>query len=187
MSSSDPEHDGGPDAEHPSSPEPDPLDVDNAFAAIIAGWADAPATGTWPAEEDLASGRHRRTDDPVDASGKSRSEQDDDPYDDSLARAGGPLIPSLGDQQSEPPDDDSGAFVPPDPPPLPRGDLVTRLAWAGVLGGPLFLVTAVIVWRSSAPPALVLSAVAGFVGGFVVLVSRMPKHRSDDDDDGAVL
>jgi hypothetical protein len=182
MSSSDPEHDGGPDAEHPSTPEPEPLDVDSAFAAIVAGWSDAPTSTTWPAEEDLSSGRHRRADDP---SG-GFDEADDDQDDSSLALAGGPLIPSLGGQHVDRPDEESEGFVPPEPPPLPRGDVVSRLAWAGVLGGPVFLLTAVIGWRT-APPVLVLTAIAGFVGGFVVLVSRMPKHRDDDDDNGAVV
>jgi hypothetical protein len=186
MSSSDPEHDGGPDAEHPSTPEPDPLDVDSAFAAIIAGWADAPTSGNWPAEEDLSSGRHRRADDPSGRSIESDDDADDEPDDDSLAPAGGPLIPSIGAHHADRPEEEPEAFVPPDPPPLPRGDVVSRLAWAGVLGGPVFLLTAVIGWRS-APPILVLAAIAGFVGGFVALVSRMPKHRDDDDDNGAVV
>jgi hypothetical protein len=189
MSSSDPEHDDVPDPEPAPTPEPDPLDVDSAFAAIIAGWADAPSTGSWPAEEDLTSGRHRRMDDPRGARAGASDQDDggdDDPDDDSLALAGGPLIPSLSGPLAEPLDDEPEGFVPPDPPPLPRGDVVSRLAWAGVIGGPIFLLTAVIGWRT-APQILVLTAVAGFVGGFVVLVSRMPKHRSDDDDDGAVV
>jgi len=186
MSSSDPEHDGSPDAEHPSEPQPDPLDIDSAFAAIIAGWADTPATGNWPAEEDLTVGRHRRTDDPVDAAGNREGERSGEEPDDSLSPAGGPLIPVLGREPVEERDDDADRFVPPEPPPLPRGDLVSRLAWAGVLGGPAFLLTALIVWRG-APHLLVWAAIAGFVGGFVVLVSRLPKHRDDDSDDGAVV
>jgi hypothetical protein len=186
MSSSDPEHDGGPDAEHPSTPEPDPLDVDSAFAAIIAGWAEAPTSGSWPAEEDLGSGRHRRADDPSGSSIEPDDDGEDEPDDDGPALAGGPLLPSLGAHHADRPEDEPDSFVPPDPPPLPRGDVVSRLAWAGVLGGPVFLLTAVIGWRS-APPVLVLTAIAGFVGGCVVLVSRMPKHRSDDDDEGAVV
>jgi hypothetical protein len=30
-------------------------------------------------------------------------------------------------------------------------------------------------------------AVLGFVGGFVILVTRLPRHRSPDAGDGAVL
>jgi hypothetical protein len=193
VSSGDPEQDGGPDAEHPSTPpEPDPLDVDSAFAAIIAGWADAPSSGSWPAEEDLTVGRHRRVDDPNDEGsdgdhaegGRGR----DDRPEISRGPVGGPLIPSLEPPGAgaDPPEDDSGGFVPPDPPPIPRGDVVSRLAWAGLIIGPAFLLTSAFVWRG-APQYLVLAAIGGFVGGFVTLVSRMPKHREDDGDDGAVV
>jgi hypothetical protein len=181
VSSSDPEHDGGPDAEHPSTPKPDPLDVDSAFAAIIAGWADSPTTGSWPSQEDLSVGRHRRMDEPDDDTGPGR----DDILDaDALTSVGGPLIPSMATPDVDEPDD-ADAFVPPDPPPLPRGDVISRLAWAAVLGGPAFLLVVVLAWRH-APQPLILTALVAFVGGFITLVYRMPKHR-DDDDDGAVV
>jgi hypothetical protein len=188
MSAGDPEHDGGPDAEHPpSAPEPKPLDVDSAFAAIVAAWSDETPT-TWPADEDLTQGRHRQVDDPnrrtIDPPGRHQ-ERDDDEF--ALSGSGGPVVPSV-EQPEDGPEDTIGeadAFVPPEPPPLPRGDAFTMLAWAGVVLGPLFLVISVI-WQN-APQALVLTSLAGFVGGFVTLVARMPKHREDDDDDGAVV
>lgn len=199
MSSSDPERDGGPDAEQPPSGTDGrvPLDIDTAFAAIVAGWADD-NTGDWPAEEDLSSGRHRRSDDPADSpgpAGPGSSADSADPGgadegldgDNAVVYTGAPigaLLPSLGIPELD--DPDIGGFVPPIPPPIPRGDLISRLAWAGVMGGPTFLLAAVIAWRT-APQILVLAAVGAFVGGFVVLVSRMPKHRADDDDDGAVV
>jgi hypothetical protein len=77
-------------------------------------------------------------------------------------------------------------FVPPEPPPLPRGDFVTSLGWVCVLGGPLFLVFAALTWRG-VPGELILAAVAAFVGGFVLLVARMPGDHPDDPDDGAVV
>ena len=185
MTAGDPEHDGGPDAENPT-PEPEPLDVDSAFAAIVAAWADE-SPATWPAEEDLTQGRHRRVDDPkgrsTDPPGRHQEPEDDD-----LALTGsGSYLPSV-EPSPEGPEDEIGradAFVPPEPPPLPRGDAFTMLAWAGVVLGPIFLLISVI-WQS-APQPLVLTALAGFVGGFITLVARMPKHREDDDDDGAVV
>ncbi len=178
MSASDPEREGGPDAEHqPPSEEPAPLDIDTAFAAIVAGWSEAtPDTGIWPALENLADNESPTVTDI----------QDPD--------AGFGLGPDWPDAAGPAPvgrPDVSGGveleeFVPPDPGPLPRGDLLSRTAWAGVIGGPLFLLIAVIAWRS-APPLLELLASVAFVGGFVILVSRMPKHRDDDDDDGAVV
>lgn len=190
MTAGDPEHDGGPDAEHPPpTPEPEPLDIDSAFAAIVAGWADEPTAGTWPAEEDLTQGRHRRVDNPddrpTDPPGRHQ-ERDDDEL--ALSGTGGSMVPSV-DQPEDGPEDDLGkadAFVPPDPPPLPRGDAFTMLAWAGVVAGPVFLVISAIAWQN-APRVLLLTALAGFAGGFVTLVARMPKHRDDDDDDGAVV
>jgi hypothetical protein len=197
MSSSDPEHDGGPDAENPTpTPKPDPLDVDSAFAAIVAGWADDGPT-TWPADEDLSQGRHRRVDDPDDPGeapkgrrAAGRDEDRSDGWDDdqlALSGTGGSMIPSV-DQPEEGPEDDIGKadeFVPPDPPPLPRGDLISRLAWAGVVIGPIFMLIAVLAWRT-APKMLVLIALGAFVAGFVTLVARMPNHR-DDDGDGAIV
>jgi len=76
-------------------------------------------------------------------------------------------------------------YEPPEPPPL-GGDLVSRMSWAAVLGGPLFLVFAVLFWQNL-PHLLMLAALAAFVGGFIALVARMPRDRDDDDNDGAVL
>lgn len=82
-------------------------------------------------------------------------------------------------------DDGSDGFVPPEPGPMPLGDIISRLAWAGALGAPLFLLVAALVWQT-APPWLVGVAVVAFIAGFVTLVVRMP-DRSDDEDDGAVV
>lgn len=82
--------------------------------------------------------------------------------------------------------DPTDHYVPPPPPPLPEVDNVTRLAWVGLVGGPLFLVLATLLdWG---PTGLVgLIAVMAFVGGFVTLVTRMRDYRDDEDDDGAVV
>jgi hypothetical protein len=210
MSSNDPEPDGGPDAEQstppsssgppsppsppqpgpPSPPSPEPLDVDSAFAAIVAAWGtDTPTT--WPAQEDLSLGRHRLADDPPevhegrragDRRPEPRFEDDADP-DLTVSGLTGPLTPSL--REPEEVVDHSDDFVPPDPP-LPRGDAVSTAAWAAVLLGPAFLLFAVLFWKT-APQLLMLAAVAAFIGGFVFLVSRLPSTRDDDEDDGAVV
>jgi hypothetical protein len=182
MSASDPEREGGPDAEHQPSEEPAPLDIDTAFAAIVAGWGeDPPDTAQWPALENLRDGERPSTADQADA-GFGLGQEWPDASGAPMADAGRPPIglPEVGGGL-EPEE-----FVPPDPGPLPKGDALSRTAWAGVIGGPLFLLIAVIAWRS-APQLLLLAAIVAFVGGFVVLVSRMPKHREDDDDDGAVV
>ena len=86
-----------------------------------------------------------------------------------------------------PPRDPEEHFVPPEPPPLPSGDPVTRWAWAGLVGAPLFFVLAALLgWRVEGWTALL--AVSAFVAGFVTLVARMSdRHADDDPDDGAVV
>jgi hypothetical protein len=84
--------------------------------------------------------------------------------------------------------DDDEHFVPPPAPPVPAADAVTRAAWTGVVGGPLFLVLATLLgWEADGLPALL--AVGAFVGGFVTLVARMKDRPPLDEsgDDGAVV
>ena len=179
---SDPEGPGEiqPKGESEPRPEFDPdLDIDSAFAAIVADFALSAPQGTpgvnpWPASEDL----------------------EDEP-------AAVPIPPVLpierregtvrriviagiepGDSGDDEPDE--GGYVPPEPPPFPRGDLVARLAWGAVIGGPVFLLIAALLWRSL-PTAMLLVALLAFVAGFVTLVARMPPDHPDDPDDGAVV
>jgi hypothetical protein len=82
---------------------------------------------------------------------------------------------------------DEGHFVPPDPPPVPRGTPARRLAWLGLFGAPVAMLAAV-VFHLLFPPWLVLLLVAAFIGGFVFLVATMPRDRGDwSGDDGAVV
>ena len=75
-------------------------------------------------------------------------------------------------------------FVPPDPPPLPAGDLHFWGIVVGLVGGPLLVVLSVVVpvldgrWGLA---GLVLA-----VAGFALLVLRQPRRRDPfDDGDGA--
>jgi hypothetical protein len=79
-------------------------------------------------------------------------------------------------------------FVPPPPPPLPRLDPVTRLGWAGLVGGPAVLLVTT-VFGQLLPPVFVALAVVAFIAGFVTLVVRMDNRPPDDrdSDSGAVL
>lgn len=77
-------------------------------------------------------------------------------------------------------------FVPPPPPPLPKADLITRAAWASVLGVPILLTLAVLL-RISVSGWIAALCAAAFIAGFVVLIARLRGHDPYDPDDGAVV
>jgi hypothetical protein len=182
-------------------------DLDAAFAAIIAGWDDIPSldeqAADAPSSEDVEQ-QARRDPDRLEGDTGPSDERRPGPRTDMPRRGAGdapdvnpaarpaseqaPATPTSGPRDwaaAEDPDDDR--YHPPEPPPLPRGDLVGRLAWAGVLLGPTFLLVAGLFWRG-APRLWLALAVLAFVGGFVTLVLRLPADRDDTDgDDGAVV
>jgi hypothetical protein len=86
---------------------------------------------------------------------------------------------------------DDERFVPPPAPPVPAGDVVTRLAWTGLIGGPLYLMLASFLnWNVEGLTGLAgLAAVGAFVGGLITLITRMKDQPDieDSDDDGAVV
>jgi hypothetical protein len=83
-------------------------------------------------------------------------------------------------------ENDDGSYVPPPPEPLPRLDPVAKGAWAGLIGGPGYLLVATLMgWEVSDWAALV--AIVAFVAGFATLVLRMGDRPRDDDDNGAVV
>jgi hypothetical protein len=168
------------------------LDVDAAFAAIVAGFAEPLPTGVgpWPAVEDVdadAPASDPPTDptpfpDPADLRAGTRTPRHRLP-DGSLD----PADRGNGEGPGSPADaDDEERFVPPEPPPITSTDLASRLAWLGVLGGPLVLLLAALTW-SHLPTLVVLGALSAFVGGFITLVARLPRDRDDGPDDGAVV
>jgi hypothetical protein len=180
----------GPGDVHPDERADQPkLDVDAAFAAIVADFAapPPPGAGPWPAAEDL------RPDEPPAA----EIALDEAPDGGSRQPRRGPRhrlpegidVPGaydVDDAEPEEPDDPQDRFVPPEPPPITSTSLPSRLAWVGVIGAPLFLLIAALVWRAL-PTLVVIGALAAFIGGFVTLVARLPRDRGDGDDDGAVV
>jgi hypothetical protein len=79
---------------------------------------------------------------------------------------------------------DEGHFTPMPPPEIPAGSPLTRLAWAGMLGGPATLLT--IGFTGWSPPMPVpLGAGLATLAGFVTLVWLLPDSREDGWDDGA--
>ncbi len=76
-------------------------------------------------------------------------------------------------------------FVPPPPPPLPKPAWPVLLAWLG-MGYAVLMVLAVVV-GVRLPGWAGWLAILGFVAGFGILVSRLPRSRPPDAGDGAVL
>lgn len=81
---------------------------------------------------------------------------------------------------------DDEHFVPPTPPPVPRGTPARRLAWVGLFGPPLLMLAAIVLgWTFATWFSMLL--VGAFVGGFVFLVATMPRDGGDGWGDGAVV
>jgi hypothetical protein len=78
-----------------------------------------------------------------------------------------------------------GRYVAPPPEPLPQLDPIAKGAWAGLLGGPVYLVVASLLGDISDWGALL--AIVAFIAGGVTLFLRMSDRPRDDDDDGAVV
>ncbi len=77
-------------------------------------------------------------------------------------------------------------FRPPDPGPVLGGDPLLTMAWVAVVGVPLLLMLAVVVWRDI-PSVVVQAAGVAFLAGVGLLLWRMPRDREDDAGPGAVV
>ncbi|WP_406514726.1 hypothetical protein [Streptomyces sp. NBC_00499] len=183
-----------------------PSDEDAAWAAIVAGYGeeppDPPGAKPFKSVEDLAL-LEPETNDAPKPSGTDRSaakkdepEEDQRPLGSSVSFAPGiASTPGPRDHTApEPSDDDFGSadeghFVPPEPPPLPEGDVTARFAWLAVVGGPILLLLAVLLgWDMTW--WLATLCIGGFLGGFGTLVARMSPGDDEDGDDpgrGAVV
>ncbi|MEU9863214.1 hypothetical protein AB0D99_20315 [Streptomyces sp. NPDC047971] len=189
--------------------EPQPIDEEAAWAAIVAGYGeepvDPPGSKPFRPVEDLELPEPVEGGDGGDDDGEDDEEEEDgedgedeDPrkpvlggsvvFAPGVSVGGGPRDYELADPDAETGgkpsgtkgEDDEGHFVPPEPPPLPEADTTTKFAWLGVVGGPvLMLLTVLLSWDMTW--WLTTLCVGGFLGGFATLVARM-KH--DDDDDG---
>ncbi|GAA1234537.1 hypothetical protein [Oryzihumus leptocrescens] len=107
-----------------------------------------------------------------------------------------PAVPSWGPEPAgqgprrpdeRPQPDPEDHFVPGPTAPLPAGDLQFWGILIGLTGGPLLLLY-LILFDRSADSLWLLLAISMTVGGFALLVSRLPRHGDEDDgDDGARL
>ncbi|MFJ8307733.1 MULTISPECIES: hypothetical protein [unclassified Streptomyces] len=180
-----------PVAEHDADREPQPIDEEAAWAAIVAGYgeepADPPGAKPFKSVEDLAL-----IEDEADETPEPKPDPAPDKGQERPALGSSVVFaPGVGGprdfQPAEPADDDldasdEGHFVPPEPPPLPEADTAAKFAWLGVVGGPLLLLLAAIFgWDMTW--WLTTLGVGGFLGGIGTLFARM-QHDEDDDDPG---
>ncbi|MGW0556589.1 hypothetical protein ACWDZ6_20670 [Streptomyces sp. NPDC002926] len=192
--------------QHDADREPQPIDEEAAWAAIVAGYGDEPTDppGAKPFKsvEDLAmlAGEVNEApkapeDDPSPESepGSGTGSGADRPaLGSSITFApgvGGPRDYGVAEAKDDDLDEsDEGHFVPPEPPPLPDADVTAKFAWLAVVGGPVLMLVAVLLqWDMTW--WLTTLCVGGFLGGFATLVARM-SHDDDEDDDpgrGAVV
>lgn len=143
--------------------------VDRAFADLVAGYhltaerTDAPpppqVQPSWPAPE-------------------PETERSSWAEDHPLFRYESPPPASAPEEVEE-------RFIPPPPPPLPKPAWPVLLAWLG-MGYAVLMVLAVVV-GVRLPGWAGWLAILGFVAGFGILVTRLPRQRPPDAGDGAVL
>lgn len=166
-------------------------DDDQTWAELIDSFHASPSASAhegnspWPAAEELGPDERLeegvRPDDFRDASVTLGSLSGRGPGPD-----GGGEAPAGGGIDDAAAEEAANHFVPPIPAPLPRGDRVQRLAWAGVIVPPIALIiVAIMSLRPS--DEIVFFAVVAFVAGFVTLVARMRGRHPNDPDDGAVI
>jgi hypothetical protein len=143
----------------------DPDDVDARFAELVARFDEDSPAGT---EEPLVG----NVVEPLDATPPA------DPDDPTAGR----MVSGYADPLA----DDDEPFVPPTPPPFPRGSKRSRWGWAGALGCPLLYF---VMWSTGRQPDSFTSFLlaVGFVAGAGVLVSGMRTTGPDEEDDGAVV
>lgn len=166
--------------------EDDRAEVDRAFAEMVAGYhltAEPPAPlPVEPPSEDRPTAQP----DPQAAASGRPSEvawtADPDPRwaeDHPLFRFVDPVPEPV---QAEP---TVARYVPEPLPPLTTPAVPALLGWIGIAWAALVVLAAAFGIRFPAWVGWV--AVVGFLGGFVILVTRLPRHRSPDAGDGAVL
>ncbi|MBO0828515.1 MAG: hypothetical protein J2P24_12105 [Streptosporangiales bacterium] len=142
-------------------------DDDAAWERVVADFHAEPAEGSrpWPEAEDIGD-----DDRPKPRSRVVRVRLDRDEPDD------------------EEETDDEEHFVRPNPPELPRGDLLTKVAWAAMLVAVAYpIVSKATGWPL--PGWAIALAVVVFIGGIVIHVVRIRDPRKDEpgSDDGAVV
>ena len=145
-------------------PRPDGFDHDAIFADIVTHWSDDAAA----------------SDDAVDDAAASDETASDETADQPRAAP----TPQVW-RGSEVDDEYEEHFEPPPVAPLPVGDLQFWAIIVGMGGGPLLLLY-LVLFNREASGYWMLTSIAMSVGGFALLVLRLPGNH-DEDDNGARL
>lgn len=150
-------------------------DAENLDSETSDGPPDSPATTTRPGLGQADTADRSGTADGAAADVDSAARADD-----------GPAEPASRRSPERARADDEEHFVPPTPPPIPRTDMITMLAWFGVFGTPVLFAVAYVLGQSVSGLVSFIAVVA-FIGGFAVLISRLRGHDPHDPDSGAVV
>jgi hypothetical protein len=196
---------GAPDPDGTAEPSPSADNIDDLFAAIVAGFdRDAEVAG-WPEAENLPTGRATRTG--PDGTGTDVDGTDAQPdegahglrrWQDSTIQPDtwrapaddrGLLDGLDGFDPSAYDEDDDEGYTPPPPPPLPRIAPATIVAVIAIIVG------VVIFFNPGLLPVdetvAMVFGFCGILGGFVALIWRLRPGDDDDDhwdpNDGAVV
>ncbi|MBT2366512.1 hypothetical protein J7E88_14645 [Streptomyces sp. ISL-10] len=176
--------------QHDADREPQPIDEEAAWAAIVAGYGDEPVDppGAKPFKsvDDLArleGGVNERPEPPKEAAEEPPALGSSITFAPGVG-GGGPRdyqVPEASDEDFD--ETDEGHFVPPEPPPLPEADVTAKFAWLAVVGGPVLMLVAVLLgWDMTW--WLTTLCIGGFLGGFATLVARMSSDDDEEDDPG---
>lgn len=188
------------DADRDRDESRDPLDEDAAWAELVASYGEQPdpAKGRWPASGEVLDAAATRPGpdgpqaaDPTGPEEPPLKRAPEEPRPAKPEQPGSFIVyaPGVGPRDWDTPaeealdDAEEGHFVPPEPPPLPTGDVTSRFAWLAVLGGPLLLLIMVLL-RQELTWWVTTLGVGGFLGGFATLVLRMKDTDEEDDDPG---
>ncbi|GAA2100838.1 hypothetical protein GCM10009841_16050 [Microlunatus panaciterrae] len=175
----------------PRPSEDDREAIDRAFAEMIAGYhltaeRDEPiADRTAPEEPATASPAAPAPPAPR-PSVHGANDPPDPGWADEHPLFSYPITPDESAKSKEPVQQDPvESFVPEPVPPLTRPAWPVLLGWIGM---GYAVLTMLVVLVGVRPPSWVgWLAVGGFVGGFGILVARLPRNRPPDAGDGAVL
>jgi len=159
--------------------EDDRAAVDRAFAEMVAGYH---LTADRPAPDVTGTGAPER---PVVEPGGQPAAEPDPHWADNHPLFRFPTEPAP-ERPAEVVDAEVHEAYEPEPlPPLARPGIPALIGWVGI--GWAVLVVLGGAFGARFPGWVGWLAALGFLGGFGVLVSRLPRHRPPDAGDGAVL